>query len=567
MIRIPRSIPPPPEALVPALRRGMRFVTGAIAALALLLALSSARATAQFDVTTYHYDNLRTGQDLSERILNPGNVNSSTFGKLYSVKLDGYVYAQPLFLSNVPISGKGAHDVVYVATAHDSVFAVNADSGEVLWQRSFLDPSQGITSVPSSLIGCSDLIPEIGITSTPVIDRSANTLYLVAKTDDNGAVNQRIHALDVATGEERSGSPVLIQDSVTGAGDGSVNGRISFDAFHEAQRVSLLLQNGILYIGWASHCDISPYHAWVMAYDTRTLRPQAAWVSTPNGGLGGIWQSGAGLAGDSRFNIFFATANGTFDGNLGGIDFGDSIVRLAPPSQNLLHAADYFTPYNQEELSGYDLDLGSGGVLLLPDQPEGSAYKHLLIQSGKEGSIYVVNRESMGGYNPNDNSQIVQFLPYAVGGMFAMPAWWNNSVYFGGSGDAIKQFAFTPSTGTISLSPVSQAPYGFGYPGTTPVISASGNSNAILWAIQTDAYYYKGPAVLHAFDATNLGNELYNSGQVAARDFAGAAVKFTVPVVANGRVYVGTGGQLDVYGLLPASAVVQPSSQSRQAAQ
>jgi hypothetical protein len=568
MVRTPGNIPSTADVSIQPKRGWLTWLGCAGASLMLLVAITTARATTQFNVTTYHYDNLRTGQDISETILTAANVNTSRFGKLYSTKVDGYVYSQPLYVSNVSIAGKGTLNVVYVATEHDSVYAINADSGEILWQRSFLNPPQGITSVPSTLIGCSDIVPEVGITSTPVIDVSSNTIYVVAKTDDSGTVNQRIHALDIATGMERGKSPALIQASVHGTGDGSVNGVIHFDAFHEAQRASLLLQNGMIFIAWASLCDTSPYHAWVMAYNVHSLQQMAVWNSTPNGGLGGIWQSGAGLAGDSEFNTFFATSNGTFDGNHGGIDYGNTIARLSLPSGNMFRVADSFTPYNQEDLSEYDMDLGSGGVLLLPDQLSGATYKHILVESGKEGSIYVINRDHMGGYNPNDNSQIVQFLPYAIGGMWAVPAWWNNSVYFGGSGDALKQFSFTPSTGTLSLSPVTEASYGFGYPGTIPIISANGNSNAILWAIQTDSYYNLGPAVLHAFDAINLGNELYNSSQNSARDTAGSAVKFSVPVVANGKVYVGTAGQLDAYGLLPETIVAQPlSSQKPQTTQ
>jgi hypothetical protein len=568
MIRIPGNIPSIAEVSTHSKRRWLTWLVSPGSALMFLLALSNARATTQFNVTTYHYDNLRTGQDISETILTPANVNTSTFGKLYSTKVDGYVYSQPLYVSDVSIAGKGTLNVAYIATEHDSVYAINADSGEILWQRSFLNPQQSITSVPSTLINCSDIIPEVGISSTPVIDLSSNTMYVVAKTDDNGAVNQRIHALDITTGKDRSKSPVVIQGSVPGTGEGSVNGAIAFDALHESQRVSLLLQKGMLFIAWASHCDISPFHGWVMAYNAHSLQQMAVWNSTPNGGQGGIWQSGAGLAGDSEFNTFFATSNGTFDSDKGGMDYGSTIARLPLPSGRMFRVADYFAPHNQEDLSNYDLDLGSGGVLLLPDQPSGAAYKHLLVESGKEGSIYVINRDHMGGYNPNDNSQIVQFLPYAIGGTWSVPAWWNNSAYFGGSGDALKQFSFTPSTGMLSVSPVSQASYGFGYPGTIPTISANGNSSAILWAIQTDGYYNPGPAVLHAFDATNLGHELYNSSQNSARDTAGPAVKFSVPVVANGRVFVGTAGQLDAYGLLSETSTAKPSgSQKRPAAQ
>jgi hypothetical protein len=536
-----------------------RVLTSGIAAVVVLLAFASARTKASgqsntftsHNVTTYHYDNSRTGQNINETILTTSNVNTLHFGKLFTVHVDGYVYAQPLYLSAVSFPGKGTHNVVYVATEHDSVSAVDADSGKLLWRKSFINPVSGITTVSSNDVGCLDLTPEIGITSTPVIDTSTSTIYVVVETKERTGFFQRIHALDVTTGAEKSGSPVVIQATVPGSGDGSMNGFIKFDPLRQNQRVSLLLQNGMLYIGWASHCDIGLYHAWVMAYNSGSLKQVAVWNSTPNGGLGGVWQAGAGLAGDSSFNTYFATGNGTFDVDQGGIDFGDSILKLAVPTSALFGVADYFTPYNQDYLNSTDLDLGSGGVLLLPDQPAGSPHQHLLVQAGKEGSIYLIDRDNMGHHNPdtvNPNKQIVQFLPYAVGGVWAMPAWWNNNVYFGGVGDVLKQFTFDPSTGLLSVSPISLGVSGFGYPGATPVVSANGSSNGIVWALQTDAFGYNGPAVLHAYDATNLGNELYNTSQNSQRDNPGAAVKFAVPIVANGKVYVGAQYQLSVYG-------------------
>jgi hypothetical protein len=507
---------------------------------------------AQVSVTTWRNDNSRDGQNLNETILTPANVSATTFGKLFSQSVDGYVYAQPLYMPNVAIPGLGTHNVVYVATEHDSVYAFDADSNtgrnsSPLWHKRFIYPKYGVTTVSSSDVNCSDLVPEIGITGTPVIDAAKGTMYLIAKTKENGRFVQRLHALDITNGAERSGSPVIIRAKVTGKGDGNVNGVISFDPLHEAQRPGLLLQNGSVYIGWASHCDNGPYHGWVMSYDEVTLKHNAAWNTTPDGGLGGIWQSGAGLAADSAFNIFFATGNGTYDGKKGGNDFGDTVAKLAPPAGHGFSLTDWFTPYNQLDLFNGDTDVGSGGVLLLPDQA--SPHQHLLVQAGKEGSIYLIDRDKMGHFHSNDNSQIVQDLEDAIGRMWGTPAWWNNNIYFGGSGDNLRQYAFDPIKEHLSTSAVAVTPTYFGFPGTTPSISANGTNDAIVWSLQTDNYG-SGSAVLHAYDATNVGTEFYSTSQSGSRDDPGIAVKFTVPTVANGKVYVPAVQQLSVYGLL-----------------
>lgn len=506
---------------------------------------------AQVSVTTQHNDNARTGQNLSETALTPANVNTQHFGKLFSQTVDGYVYAQPLYLPNVSIPGKGTHNVVYVATEHDSVYAFDADNNTggnatPLWQKSFINPAQGITTVSSGDVGCSDLIPEIGVTGTPVIDTSTGTLYVVAKTKENGVIRQRLHALDVTTGAEKFGGPVLIHTKVRGRGDGSRNGYVHFDPLREAQRSGLLLQNGAVYVGWASHCDIGPYHGWIMSYDAHTLAQTGKWNSSPNGGLDGIWQGGSGLAADTKFNVFVASGNGTFDVHVGGKDYGDSIIKLKlkPPH---IKPVDYFTPYNQDYLRRNDVDLGSGGVLLLPDQT--GPHKHLLVESGKEGTIYLVDRDKMGHFNPNNNDQIVQSLAGAVGGLWSVPAWWNNNVYFGGSGDYLKTYAFDPVQGLLSTQSVSESGTFFGYPGPTPSISANGNANGIVWVLQTDDYK-GGSATLHAYDATDLTRELYNTSQNFGRDNPGGAVKFTLPTIINGKVYVPAVKQLSVYGLL-----------------
>ena len=503
-------------------------------------------------VTTSRNNNSRDGQNLTETILTPTNVNVAHFGKLFSQSVDGYIYAQPLYVHDVNLPGLGVHNVVYVATEHDSVYAFDSDNNSginasPLWKASFIDPAHGITTVSSDDVGCTDLVPEIGITSTPVIDLATQTIYVVAKTKENGTFVQRIHALDITTGQEKPGSPVVIKAKVKGTGDGSSQGYVSFDALREAQRAGLLLQNGAVFIGWASHCDDGPYHGWVMAYNKTNLAQRAAWNTTPNGGLGGVWQSGAGLASDGTY-VFFATGNGTYDGPAGGRDFGDSVVKV-PAAPNVQRPYDYFTPYDQNSLDQEDTDVGSGGVLLLPDQGAGAPHRHLLVQSGKSGDIYLIDRDHMGGYNPNNNNQIVQYLHDVNQDMWATPAWWNNNVYFGGSGDFLRQFTFNPSTGLLSNGAVATSPTFFGFPGSTQSISANGTSNAVLWALQTDNFD-NGPAILHAYDANNVSDELYNSNQNSSRDNPGIAVKFTVPTVANGRVYVPAVQQLSVFGLL-----------------
>jgi hypothetical protein len=510
-------------------------------------------AAAQVSVTTSRNDNNRDGQNLNETILTPQNVNVNSFGMLFKQPVDGYVYAQPLYVPNITIPGLGTHNVIYVATEHDSVFAFDADSNtglnaSPLWQTSFINPLQGITTVSSGDVNCGDLVPEIGITSTPVIDLNSHTMYLIAKTKENGSFFQRLHAIDITTGNELPNSPTVIQASVKGNGDGSVNGVVSFDPLKEAQRPGLLLVHGTIFVAWASHCDNGPYHGWLMAFNEKTLKLEAVGNTTPNGGLGGIWQSGTGLATDGSY-VFLATGNGTYDGPSGGKDFGDSVIKV-PTALNLPRPYDYFTPYDQGNFFDDDTDVGSGGVLLLPDQGAGSPHQHLLVQVGKSGSIYLIDRDHMGSYNPNNNHQIVQDQENAIGGLWATPGWWNNNVYFGGSGDNLRQYTFNTSTGLLSTGAAAVTPTYFGFPGPTPSISANGTSNAIVWAIETDGYTNGGRSILHAYDATNVASELYNTQQNSSRDQAGGAVKFTVPTITNGKVYVPAVQELDVYGLL-----------------
>jgi len=501
-------------------------------------------------IFTYHNDTARTGQNRQEFALTLTTVNQTQFGKIFSCVLDGYAYAQPLYVANLAIPGQGIHNVVFVATEHDSVFAFDADNTACsqLWMTSFINPNAGTTTVPSGDVLSSDIVPEIGITGTPVIDPQSGTLYVVAKTKENGTYFQRLHALDITTGAEKFGGPVVIQASVSGSGDGSVGGNLAFDPLRQNQRAALLLVNGVVYIAFASYGDNDPYHGWMLGYNAATLQQVAVFNATPNGSRGGIWQSGNGPAADSSGNVFVIIGNGTFDADVGGIDFGDSFLRLSTNAGGLT-LVDFFTPFNQAFLAASDLDLGSTGPLLLPDQA-GTAHPHPVLGAGKDGNGYLVDRDNMGHFRSTDNSQIVQTISISTSGVFGVPAFWQNNIYFLGVNDVLK--AFQLSGGLLSTTPTSQASTAFGFPGATPAISANGSTNGIAWVLDNSAFATSGPAVLHAYDATNVATELWNSSQAAnSRDQAGPAVKFTVPTVVNGRVYVGGQNQLTVFGLLP----------------
>jgi hypothetical protein len=520
----------------------------AVLPLCLAMAVSS---YAQVSVTTSRNDNNRDGQNLNETTLTPSNVNVTHFGRLFTQLVDGWVYAQPLYVPSVTIPGLGTHNVIYVATERDSIYAFDADSdtginGSPLWRRSFINTAKGISTLSTTDVNCTDIVPEIGITGTPVIDPSTKTMFVVVRTKENGSFYERLHALNITDGKDQANSPVVIDPQTDGTGDGSVNGVIKFNSVTQGQRAGLLLLNGTVFIGFGSLCDNSPYHGWVMGYDETTLQRTSLFITTPNAGLGGVWQAGTGLATDGTY-VYFASGNGGYDGPGAGDDYGDTVVKLTVDTYHS-HPADFFTPYNQALLAEYDTDTGSGGVLLLPDQTTGP-YPHLLIQVGKVGAVYLINRDHMGHYGPVHN-HIVQDLETATDGVWGTPGWWNNNVYFGAQNDYVRQFTFDPTTGLLSGSAVALSPTYYNFPGPTPSISANGDSDAILWTIQTDQYYTGGPAILHAYDATNVATELYNSTQNATRDNPGAAVKFAVPTIANGKVYVGTETQVSVYGLL-----------------
>jgi hypothetical protein len=520
--------------------------------IAISLAPSASLAQGFAGVLTYHNDNARTGQNLFETALTPATVNSSAFGKLYTWPVDGYVYAQPLYIPSAIVKGHKVN-VVIIATEHDSVYAFNADSKKPhpLWKTSFLSRRHHVTSVPWQGVGSTDLIPEIGITSTPVIDPATGTIYVVAETLEPGAkFVLRLHALGIANGKERKGSPVELTATVPGDGAGNDgDGHVDYDPGTTNQRAALTLANGVIYIANASHGDIGPYHGWVLGYDETTLQQAAVYNATPNGSDGGIWMSGSGPCVDAIGNLYLSTGNGTFDIDTGGTDYGDSFLKLGR-SNGALGVLDFFTPWDQEYLDENDLDLGSGGLLLPPDQQGGII--HVAISAGKDGNIYVVNRDAMGGYNAaaGNNSQIVQEIDGQTGGFWSTPAYWNGSVYFGGAHDPITQYQI--GGGMLSPTPTFTSTAGaFGWPGTVPSISANGASSGILWAIRSDNFgNTAGHAVLYAFDASDIATELYDSNQAGTRDLPGAAVKFSVPTVANGKVYIGGQYSVTAFGLL-----------------
>jgi hypothetical protein len=515
------------------------------------LAVHPATSASNIDVITYHYDNLRTGQNLSETSLTPANVNSSKFAKLGSFTVDGRVDGQPLYLSSVSIPNQGTKNVLYVVTEHDSVFAFDADSvngatGTFLWKTSALQ--SGETS--SDDRGCGQVTPEIGITSTPVIDRTRNAIYIVAVSKDSGGnYFHRLHALDLTTGKELFGGPTTIAATYPGSGANSSNGNVVFEASRYNERPGLLQINGTIYTTWGSHCDAGPYNSWAMSYSADTLKQTSVVNLVPNGNEGGIWMSGTAPAADAAGNIYFIIGNGDFDTTTDANGFpansncGNCFAKISSAAP--LKLLDYFTPLNTVSESNADADFGSGGPLLLPDVVDGMGKtRHLAVGSGKDANIYVVDRDDMGKFNAGKDNIYQQINGQLNGGVWAKPSYFNGTVYYGAVNDAIKAFPIV--SGKLTTAPSSQSAHQFGYPGATPSISANGAANGIVWAVENG-----GTAVLHAYDATNLTNELYNSNQAAnSRDqFQGN--KFITPVVANGKVYVGTPNSVAVFGLLP----------------
>jgi len=504
---------------------------------------------AQPVIPTAQYDNSRSGTNLQETILKPANVNSTRFGKLFVLPVEGDVYAQPLFIPKLEIPGKGVHDVVFIATEHDSVYAFDAAGQPTtpLWQVGFLDPKSAVTTVPQGAVNCPFIAPEIGITSTPVIDPATRTMYVLVRTREQDHFYQRLHALDISNGAEKPGSPVLIRASVkTPAWMGLTSTEVTFNALLENPRAALLLVNGTVYLSWASSCDVGPYYGWVLAYDARTLKQVGVFNTAPDSGESGIWQADAGMAADRSGNIFAVTGNGKFNVATGGRDYGDTVLKLGLQGSTVA-VRDYFTPSNERALNSNDDDLGSSGPVLLPDQT--GAHPHVLVAAGKAGVIYVVDRDRMGKFQAGSDSHAIQTLKGGVGSSaFGAPAYWNGHLFYFGSEDVLKDFKV--DAGRLSSAPVHQGSYTFKDPGAIPVVSSNGASNGIVWIVLTKGW--RDPdryAILQAYDAADVSRLLYST-ENSARDSLGLALRFSMPTVANGRVYVGTKHALYVYGLL-----------------
>jgi hypothetical protein len=497
-------------------------------------------------VVTSQADNSRTNANIHEKRLRPTNVNTTSFGKLFSRTVDGDIYAQPLFVPSLNIPGVGKRDVVFVATEHDTVYAFDTvgASDKPIWKVSFSDVAKGVTPVPAQDTRCPFIQPEIGITSTPVIDLSSATLYVLARTKEKGKYVQRLHALDIATGREKPNSPVVIAASVRGTGTASVSGKVSFDPLRESPRPALLLASGQVYLIWASSCDVGPYHGWVMAYDAHTLAQTAVLNTTPDGGEGGIWQSDAGPASDQQGNVFVATGNGDLNvgPNSSGRDYGDSILKLRL-DHGAIAVQDYFTPFNEKELDAKDWDLGSQGPVLFEDAA--GPHKHLLVVAGKEGRLYLIDRDRMG-HHQIQADDIVQSLKLPAA--YGAAAYWNGHVFYTDYKFITHDFAL--DRGQLIQKAVTEPMSALA---ATPTVSSDGKKNGIIWVLSTKSWnesFVDKPAVLHAYDAGNIAHELYNSEQRSERDRAGMTVRFAVPTVANGHVFIGTRGRLDVYGLL-----------------
>ena len=506
------------------------------------------------DVLTYHNDNGRTGQALNEAILSSANVNTNHFGKLRVLTTDGNVDAQPLYAAGVTIPGRGVKNVLFVATEHDSVYAFDADGTNIFWQVSML----GSGETPSDSRSCNQVTPEIGITATPVIDRqlgSNGTVFVVAMSkNSSGTYFHRLHALDLATGSERV-PPVTVSATYPGTGDNSHSGSVVFDPAQYKERPGLLLLNGVIYTGWSSHCDIRPYTGWIMSFNEQTLAQTSILNITPNGNEGAIWMSGAGLAADSDNFLYFLAGNGTFDTTLtaGGFpaqgDYGNAFMKLSA-TNNVLAVQDYFATYQTPSQNGSDLDLGSGGALILPDMVDAlNQTRKLAVGAGKDQNLYLVDRSNMGKFNSTNDNAIYQKLSGALpGGVWAMPAYFNGTLYYGSVSSPLHAFPFQNAR---LLSSSSHTVLSFTYPGATPSISANGTNNGIVWATENTS-----SAVLHAYAATNLAQELYNSNQASGgRDHFGTGNKFITPTIASARVYVGTTTGVGVFGLLDQSTL------------
>jgi hypothetical protein len=506
------------------------------------------------DVVTYKYDSSRSGQNINESILTTANVNQATFGLLHFIATDGKVDAQPLYLSQLTIGG-APHNVLFLATEHGSVYAIDTATYATLWKVSLIPAGQS----PSDDHACDQVTPEIGITSTPAIDRNAGAhgvMYVVSMSKDaSGNYHQILHALDVTTGADATASREITASFT------DVNGNVTtFAPGQYEERTALLLSNGTIYTAWTSHCDIPPYGGWIITYDQASLAQNGVLNVGPGSAVGngrtsatvgpGIWMSGGGPAVDAAGKVYLLTGNGPFDTTLNANgqpangNYSQSFLKLQLDGGGL-HVADYFALYDAVPQSEQDLDLGAGGGLLLPQMTDSNNKPvNLYLGGGKDGRVYVVDQTRLGGFNASKNDIYQQVS--GIKALRSTPAYFDNRVYFGGLGVGLKSFTFTNAR--MSGTPSSTTATVFGYPGTSPSVSANGTSNGIVWAHERNT---TTGAVLHAYDATNLASELYNSTQAAAaRDSFGAANKFITPVVTGGKVYVASNTGVAVFGLL-----------------
>jgi hypothetical protein len=533
-----------------SLHYALAFVDSAVIVFFFLFCISA--TFGQTPVLTQHFDNARTGQNTTEVVLTPANVNVGQFGKLFTQTLDGQMPAQPLYVPGVFIpASNSTHNVVYVATMHDSVYAFDADSNQgsnasPLWYVNFLDPGNGITSVPAGDEFCkSSYYTEFGIQGTPVIDTTRNTIYVVAATLENGVFVHRLHALDLGTGAEVAGSPVVITGSVT------IDDQVyTFVDKYQQERPALLEQDGIIYIGFGGPgCNVKTENGWVMAYDGGTLQQVGAFDASPNVMASAVWLSGAGLAGDGAGNIYANTGDGLFDVDTGGSHYGDSVLKFNQ-GNGVINLVDYFTPYNQLYFQKHDLDVSSGAILLLPPVPEGN----FAVAVDKNGTVYLLNQDGLGNYNPLGDTQIPQELDAPVlGQVHAGLTYWNGTVYLEAYDTPVMAYAFTG--GMLSTTPTSQTPVVTAHP-QGGIVSSNGTNDGIFWYVSVPT------SNLYAFDATNLANEFYDSTMAGSRDKLGPSVHFEMPIVADGRVYVNGKTELTVFGLLPALAGTAGNNQS-----
>ncbi len=505
----------------------------------------STTPTQTTDILTYKYDVSRSGLNATESVLTTANVNATSFGLLRFLPADGKVDAQPLYLAGLSVNG-ATHNVLFVASENDTVYAYDADTGALLWQVSLLATGEQA----GEATGCTQVTPTIGVTSTPVIDPAAGahgTMFIVSLslTSATAAYHQRLHALDVTSGAELLNGPVDISATYPVMG-----GTTTFDPAAYEERAALLLSQGNVYTSWTSHCDAPPYSGWVIAYSEATLAQTQVFNAAPNSGGGGpaIWMAGGGPAADSAGNVYLLTANGAFETSLDANgfpnqqDYGNSFLKLTSSGASL-SVADYFAMSNEVAESSTDQDLGSGGILLLPDLTDsGGVTRHLAVGAGKDGNLYVVNRDSMGKFSSAGNNIWQQLTGALPGGIWSTPAYFNQTLYYGPSGGHLSAFSLVDA----KLNSGTQSSASFTYPGSAPAVSANGTSNGIVWAHEN-----ANPAVLHAYDAGNLAHELYNSSQAAnGRDQYGAGNKFITPVTADGKVFVGATNGVAVYGLL-----------------